>query len=691
MHTATFLQDLAVVMIVAGLVTVLFHRFKQPVVLGYIVAGVIVGPHTPPYQLIHEEAAINTLAELGVILLMFSLGLEFSLRKLKQVGSTAFIAAFLEIILMVWVGYEIGQAFGWNSMDSLFLGATLSISSTTIIVKTLTDLGKVKEPFAQLAFGILVIEDILGIAMIALLSGIAASGRLQWSEMGFTLGKLGIFLVVTLVVSLLLVPRLLHYVARFKSDEMLLVAVLGLCFGYSLLAARLGYSVALGAFLIGAVIAESREKHRIEGLILPIREMFSAIFFVAIGLLIDPAVLLEHWGPVLAITVAVIAGKVLSCSFGVFVSGNDTRTSLRVGMGLAQIGEFSFIIASLGMSLNVTSKFLYPIAVAVSAITTLTTPYLIKSTDRAVGLFEHRAPQTLVQAMEFYTKWVSQFRVQHPGGERARLRTYLLQIAINLIFITAIFMGVAFLLQSNPEWLQRWASAGDWLKAGAWLAAVILSQPMLIASSSRLKALGLAVADVRLQDGSATAQAASLKRFIARVIHLGGAVLMGLYLILLSSAFLPTLKVFLLLLVVSAAIAAFFQQWFTRVYANAEAALEETLTESDTASHAGEKPSTELPAMLQGVALGKVKISPGAAAAGQLISQLQLRTRTGASIIGIERAKGRIVNPHADEELQAGDDLLLLGDETQLAAATRLLQREGKEVSQATGSQLTID
>src|SRR5512134_1808421 len=311
MHGLTFLQDLAVVMIVAGLVTVVFHRFKQPVVLGYILAGVIIGPHTPPAVLIHDRETIDTLAELGVILLMFSLGLEFNLRKLTQVGIPALIAAIMEILLLFWVGYEIGRFFDWPLLDSVFLGAMLSMSSTTVIIKVLGELGKMKERFAQLIFGILIIEDILGIAMIALLSGIAMTGKLSVGDVGLTLGRLGVFLAVTLVAGLLAVPRLISYVARFKSNEMLIVTVLGLCFGVSLLAAKLGYSVALGAFVIGAVIAEARELHRVEALLEPVRDMFSAIFFVAIGLLIDPQMLLTYWQPILVITLAVIAGKVL--------------------------------------------------------------------------------------------------------------------------------------------------------------------------------------------------------------------------------------------------------------------------------------------------------------------------------------------------------------------------------------------
>lgn len=410
MHAIAFLQDLAVVMIVAAVVTIIFHRLKQPVVLGYILAGVIIGPHTPPFPLIHDEETIKTLSELGVVLLMFSLGLEFNLRKLQQVGGTAFLAAFLEILLMVWVGYEIGRLFGWSTMDSIFLGAMLSISSTTIIVKVLAELGKTKERFAELIFGILIIEDILAIVMIALLSGIAMTGELSVGELGVTIGKLAIFLVAALVAGLLAVPRLIGYVAGFKSNEMLLVTVLGLCFGFSLLAVKLGYSVALGAFIIGAVIAEAREIGRIEILTEPVRDMFSAIFFVAIGLLIDPKLLAAHWVPVLVITLAVILGKISTCAFGAFVGGQDSHTALRVGMGLAQIGEFSFIIAALGLSLGVTSAFLYPIVVTVSAATTLTTPYLIKNSERLVGWFDRLAPERLVNYLTIYTRWISQWR-----------------------------------------------------------------------------------------------------------------------------------------------------------------------------------------------------------------------------------------------------------------------------------------
>ena len=406
MHQTSFLQDLAIVMSVAALATVLFRQFKQPVVLGYILAGLVIGPHTPPFALIADEHAIETLAELGIIFLMFALGLEFSLRKLRKVGATAFIAASLEILLMILAGYGLGRAFGWNQMDSIFLGAILSISSTTIIIKALEGLGKTRERFASLIFGILIVEDILAIVMIALLSGFARTGQLEAEAVGMTILSLGSFLGILLVAGLIIVPRLLNYVARFKSDEMLLITVVGLCFGISIVTVKLGYSVALGAFLIGAIIAEARQIYKIETLMHPVRDLFSAVFFVSIGMLIDPALLAKYAVPILAITVVVVLGKVFSCAFGTFVAGNDLRTSLRVGMGLAQIGEFSFIIASLGLSLNVTSDFIYPIAVAVSSLTTLLTPYLIKNSDGLVEWFHRVAPKPMLQAIDAYSERV---------------------------------------------------------------------------------------------------------------------------------------------------------------------------------------------------------------------------------------------------------------------------------------------
>ena len=673
-HDVSFLQDLAIVMIVAGLVTIVFHRLKQPVVLGYILAGVIIGPHTPPLPLIANDETIQTLSELGIIFLMFSLGLEFSLRKLKQVGATAFIAATLAILVMLCAGYSLGQAFGWSSIDSIFLGAILSISSTTIVIKALAELGLNKKPFAQLIFGVLIVEDILAIVMIALLSGFATTGSFAFADIGITVLQLGSFLGILLVAGLILVPRLLNYVARFKSNEMLLITVLGLCFGVSLLAVRLEYSVALGAFLIGAVIAEARQIARIEMLLEPLRDMFSAVFFVSIGLLIDPVLLVRYAGPILAITAVVVVGQVLSCSLGVFLAGHDRQTSLRVGMGLAQIGEFSFIIAALGMSLKVTSGFLYPIAVAVSALTTLTTPYLIKNSDSVIEWFDRVAPLPLKRWLDFYTRWTSELAEgeRHFGLRLARKWGW--QIALNLIFITGIFIAAGAMRSWGLTWWPEIPRGEDGVKAALWLGAMLLSLPLLIAVFRKLRALAMLLSEMSVTRVAGGVNTNSLRSVVANTIVAAGCIMLVLIILLLSSTILPSWKLLFVQALIVAVTAILLRRSFTKLYSKAQFALQETLAQAPVHRHdAGE---TTLPAMMRDAQIATIRIGKAASIAGKLIGELRLRTNTGASIVGIQRGGESIINPGPDEELRADDEVLLLGSETHLDAARKLLSRQ---------------
>ena len=578
MHAISFIQDLAVIMLVAGVVTILFHRLKQPVVLGYIVAGFIIGPHTPPFGLIHDEDTIKTLAELGVIFLMFCLGLEFSLRKLFKVGATAFIAAFLEIVLMIWIGYEIGRWFDWSTMDSLFLGAILAISSTTIIVKALNDLKMKDQRFAQLIFGVLIVEDILGIGIIALLSSIAVSGTVSSGEVFSTVGKLSLFMIVALVIGILLVPRLLAYVARFESNEMLLITVLGLCFGFCLLVVKLEYSMVLGAFLIGAIMAESRQLIKIERLIEPVRDMFSAIFFVAIGLMIDPQILLQYAWPIAVITLAVVLGKMLSCGLGAFIAGNDGRTSLRVGMGLSQIGEFSFIIAALGMTLQVTSDFLYPVAVAVSAITTLLTPYLIRGADPLSLKIAAVMPKRMTRVFGMYGEWLRSIQPQGEGAMLASMiRKIILQVGVNLALVIAIFFAGSYFAARIGGYLEGWVSDPSWQKALIWGGALLLSLPFLIAAYRKLKALSMLLAEMSVTPEMAGRHTQRVRRVIAELIPILSLLVIFLLLAALSASILPTNKLLVLIAVVTAAVAAVLWRWFIRVHTRMQVALLETL------------------------------------------------------------------------------------------------------------------
>ncbi|WP_278941570.1 MULTISPECIES: cation:proton antiporter [Pseudomonas] len=586
MHAISFIQDLAVIMLVAGVVTILFHRFKQPVVLGYIVAGFIIGPHTPPFGLIHDEETIKTLAELGVIFLMFCLGLEFSLRKLFKVGATAFIAAFMEITLMIWIGYEIGRWFDWNTMDSLFLGAILAISSTTIIVKALNDLKMKNERFAQLIFGVLIVEDILGIGIIALLSSIAVSGSVSPEEVFSTVGKLSLFMIVALVIGILLVPRVLAYVARFESNEMLLITVLGLCFGFCLLVVRLEYSMVLGAFLIGAIMAESRQLLKIERLIEPVRDLFSAIFFVAIGLMLDPAILMEYAVPIVVITVAVVLGKMLSCGLGAFIAGNDGRTSLRVGMGLSQIGEFSFIIAALGMTLQVTSSFLYPVAVAVSVLTTLMTPYLIRAADPLSLKLSHVVPGRVSRVFGLYGEWLRSIQPQGEGALlAAMIRKILLQVGVNLALVIAIFFAGGFFAPRIARYLQGWILEPSWQKGMIWGLALLLSLPFLIAAYRKLKALSMLLAEMGVKPEMAGRHTQRVRRVIAEVIPILSLLVIFLLLSALSASILPTNELLIVIAVVAAGVAAVLWRWFVRIHTRMQVALLETLDNHKESSH----------------------------------------------------------------------------------------------------------
>ncbi len=586
MHAHAFLQDLALIMLVAGVITVIFHKLKQPVVLGYIAAGIILGPHTPPALLIGDKHTVEMLAEMGMIFLLFALGLEFNLKKLQKVGATAFVAAITEIALMLWVGYEIGQWFGWSSMDALFLGSMLAMSSSTIIIKAVGDLGMKKEKFTQLMFGILIVEDILAIAIMALLSGIALTGNMGVASAAGTLTKLGIFLVVAMLLGILLVPRLLGFIAKFKSQETLLVAVLGIFFGFCLLVTKLGYSMALGAFVIGAIIAEAREHRVIERLVEPLRDMFSAVFFVAIGMLVDPKVMVEYALPIAVITAAVVICKVISCAAGTFATGHDARTSMRTGMGLAQIGEFSFIIASLGLTLKVTSEFLYPIAVAVSAVTTLLTPYLIKSSDGVVTVLGRVMPTRMKDSLNAYTEWMQNIE---PSADRAAINAIIRRIVFHVIMnfcaVAAIFLASSWAWKNTAlsDWFD-WLST-DWQASAFWALTLLVALPFIVAAWRKMEALGLILAEMSVKPEVAGKFTAPVRRVIATLLPITMLFIMMLLVSALSSSILPPLHLLLVVVMLAVLLASALWDFFVRFHSRIQIAIKETL---DT--HPDDKP-----------------------------------------------------------------------------------------------------
>ena len=368
-HLPALVTDLALILVMAGIITLLFKKMKQPLVLGYIVVGIIAGPYIDLLPSVSDKTGISTWADIGVIFLLFALGLEFNIKKLVNVGASAFITAFTEVISMLTIGFIFGKIVGWGNVESLFLGGMLSMSSTTIIIKAFDDLNVKGQKFAGLVFGTLVVEDIVAILMMVLLPTIAVSQQFDGMEMIESFFKLGFFMVLWFLVGIFILPSFFKRIRNLITDEMLLIISLGLCLGMVVFAVSVGFSAALGAFMMGSILSETIEGARIEHLIKGLKDFFGAVFFVSVGMLVDPNILLEHWGTILLITLVVLVFKPIFSGMGVLLSGQNLKIAVQSGMSLAQIGEFAFIIASVGVSMNVISPQIYPIIVAVSVIT----------------------------------------------------------------------------------------------------------------------------------------------------------------------------------------------------------------------------------------------------------------------------------------------------------------------------------
>lgn len=395
----SFISDLALILISASLVTLVFKRLKQPLVLGYIVAGFLAGPHMPYTPSVSDMSSIHTWADIGVIFLMFTLGLEFSFKKIVKMGIGPVIASCSVMFCMMSVGNMVGHLFGWGSMNSLFLGGMLAMSSTTIIYKAFDDLGLRQQKFAGEVLSVLILEDILGILLMVVLSALAVSRQFQGMELVGSLFKLGFFLILWFVVGVYIIPIFLRRTHRFLNKETLLVVSIGLCFLLVVIAGKVGYSSAFGAFMMGSILAETVEAEKIERVVSPVKDLFGAIFFVSVGMLVDPAVLVAYWLPIVVLCIAIIVGQAVFGTTSFLLSGQPLRIAVQGGFSLAQIGEFAFIIASLGISLGVTSDFLYPVVVAVSIITTFFTPYMIRAAQPACRLLERVVPQNVMHRL----------------------------------------------------------------------------------------------------------------------------------------------------------------------------------------------------------------------------------------------------------------------------------------------------
>ena len=437
-HLPTLITDLALILVSAGIITLLFKWLKQPLVLGYIVAGLLAGPYVHVFPTVGDIENINIWAEIGVVFLLFALGLEFSFKKLVNVGSTAFITAITEVVTMLIIGYLVGYMLGWSTMNSIFLGGMLSMSSTTIIIKAFDDLGLRSQRFTGIVFGTLVVEDLVAILMMVLLSTMAVSQQFAGEELIMSVFKVIFFLVLWFLIGIFIIPLILKKVKKLMNDETLLVVALGLCLGMVVLATETGFSAALGAFIMGSILAETVEAERIEHIIKPVKDLFGAIFFVSVGMLVDPAILVEYAWPVAIITLVTIVGKACFSTFGVLLSGQTLKTSVKSGFSLAQIGEFAFIIASLGVSLKVLDDYVYPIIVAVSVITTFTTPYFIRLADPFADWLYRVLPDRTCNFLDRYSSGAK--TINHESDWKKLLKSFLGRLSIFSILLTAVFL-----------------------------------------------------------------------------------------------------------------------------------------------------------------------------------------------------------------------------------------------------------
>jgi CPA2 family monovalent cation:H+ antiporter-2 len=437
-HLPDLISDLGLILITAAIAVLIFRILKQPLVLGYLVAGFLAGSEFDFFPTVKDVNSVKVWAEIGVIFLLFSLGLEFSFKKLMKVGGTASITAITQIIFMVTIGYFVGQLMGWDKINSIFLGVILSISSTTIILKTFDELGVKSQKFAGNVIGSLIVQDIIAILMMVLLSTIAVSQQFSGMELVFSVLKLIFFLTIWFVVGIFFIPTLLKKAKHLLTDEMMLIISLALCLLMVIFAANVGFSPALGAFIMGSIIAETTQAEHIEHLVKPVKDLFGAVFFVSVGMLINPDTLLEYALPVAILTFVVIFGQSISSTIGALLSGQPLKQSIQTGMSLSQIGEFSFIIATLGMTLKVTSDFLYPIVVAVSAITTFTTPFMIKFAVPFSGFLEKKLPRRWVKRIQLYSANTEE--IKSISNWQIVLRSYLTQVVIHSIIIVAIIL-----------------------------------------------------------------------------------------------------------------------------------------------------------------------------------------------------------------------------------------------------------
>lgn len=681
MHDAhEFLRSLTVVLAVAAITTVLFQRLRQPVVLGYIIAGLIVGPHVP-IPIVADPAIVATLSELGVILLMFSLGLEFRLAKLMRVGPAAGFTAIIQSSLMAWLGFLAGRLFGWTVLESIFAGAIVAISSTTIIAKVF-DEQRIGGRLRELVVGVLLIEDLIAIMFMAVLTAIATGAGLSTEEVLGTVGRIVAFLVAMVVVGILLVPRFIRFVHRIGRSETTLVASIGVCFVMAYIAQAAGYSVALGAFVAGSLVSESGRGEHIEELVRPVRDMFAAIFFVSVGMLIDPALVVDHWPAVATFTAIVLVGKVTGVTLGAFLAGAGARTSVQAGMSLAQIGEFSFIIAALGLALGATRDFLYPVAVAVSAITTLSTPWLIRFSAPAAAFIDRKLPRPLQTFATLYAAWLDRLRAASGEGQAQGIGRFVFLLFLDAALLTGLIVGITLRFDVIVGALEDTLGLSDDAARLVLVAATCAAAFPLVVGIGRLAGgLGRTMALTALPRAAGKADLdAAPRRTLAVTLQLGVALATGILVVIATQIILPSYSGPLVLGALLAGFGIAIWRSARDLEGHVRAGAQAIVAALGRYAQAGAAPPADgaladvhrlLPGLGAPVA---VRVGAESAVVGRSLAELNLRGRSGATVLAISRAGQSIVVPEAAERLQAGDVLALAGSQEAIETAKRLLE-----------------
>lgn len=654
----SLVTELAIILIAAATFTIISKALKQPPILGYIIAGFIVGPNLGLFPQFSPEA-IHEWSEIGIIFLLFGLGLEFSFKKLIKIGSSAFITAGVKCIGMFVVGYIAGHLLGWTSMESIFLGGLLGMSSTTIIIKAYDDMGLKNKPYSTLIFGSLVFEDLIAVLLLVLLSTIAVTGRFSGPEMISALVKLIFFLILWFLIGIYLIPIILRKARTFLNDEIVLLVSVGLCFTMVVLANVAGFSSALGAFVMGSILAETMEGTRIERVTSSLKDLFGAIFFVSVGMMVDPTVIAEHWLTILAITIITISGILVFSCIGALMAGKGLDTAVHAGFSLAQLGEFAFIIAGLGCSLGVMREFIYPVIIAVSVITTFTTPYMIKLGEPASRFIRKVLPAPLLRKIDPPQDPISvQSKAEQSEWVRL-LKDVALRYVLYGVILVAILLGASAYLPKLSAMILPDLDEGM-LHFINCIATIIIMLPFLYGLSSSSKTIR--------RSGVHLLKRNSLNRWPLLALLLLSPAIILLFTIFAIDIYYEVTWWIILLVLAAVAIFVLMSRKSISRFDSLEKTFLGNLNEREENERLESPVTTGLSKALAGydVHLEPVVISPDFELAGKTLREMPFRRHSDVNILKIKRGNKSIVIPSGNERIMPGDRLLAVGTEKQL-------------------------